>query len=196
MAVDVSMFARLRSQRYIEKPDISATHGDDPGTYLHPGQGLDAPYITSEISSASASWINMDSTTNGTNNGDGSMSFPVTVNVDYGFRFTGTYSSANAGTGIAIGFALQDGATGNERGMSWIYGETSPTSEQRDWQDSDDNGGTGTSGVDSVDTARLWILEGRFQCTASGTFMLRFKRQGANHAITIQAGSCGVVSGF
>ncbi len=182
MTVDVSHFARLRGQRYIERVDVSATHGNDPGTYLHPGQGIDPPYLTDDITFSSNSFTVVPT-----------LSFPVTVDTDYGFHFHGTYTSHDLGTGLVLGLDLQDGASGNFRAMVEVC-HIDATTISREWLT--DNTATGFADVDVVDSARHWAIIGRLQCTASGTMYVRRKRGGADHNVTIQAGSCGIVSGF
>ncbi len=204
MTVDVSHFARLRGQRYIERPDVYATIGNDPGTYLHPGQGIDAPYVTSDLTfTISTDFINMDSSTNngsglgtpatdyGTGNGDGAMAFPCTNGQDYSFRFSGAYKTADTTTGIVIGFHHPGG---NAKAMVEIC-EGGPSTISREWLTAVDTA-TGWSGVDAADTARRFVVEGLYQCSADGIFTLRMKRDGNNHVVTILAGSGGTVAGF
>ncbi len=189
--VDVSNFARLRSQRYIEKPDVYATQGNHPGDYIHPGQGIDAPYVTSDLTFTTTSWINMDSSSDGTNNGDGAMSFPCIADQDYSFRFSGAYKTADTSTGIVIGF---NHPGGNAKAMVEIC-QSGPSTIDREWLVAFDSA-TGWSGVDTADAARRFVVEGLYQCSANGTFTLRMQRGGNNHLVTILAGSGGTVAGF
>ncbi len=191
MAIDTSMFARLRGQRYIEKLDVTATQGNHPGDYIHPGQGIDAPYITDDLTFTSASWINMDSSTDGSNNGDGAMSFPVTADQDYSFSFIGAYASHDLATGLIIGFHHPGG---NAKAMVEIC-TTGPATFDREWLTAVDTA-TGWTTVDAADTARFFRVEGLYQCDTDGTFTLRMQRGGDNHFLTILAGSGGTVAGF
>lgn len=116
------------------------------------------------------------------------LSFAAVSGKAYAIRLGGTYAVGGTTTGIGIGFT---GPGGSTRLFVRIYGNGSPTGVTSEVVTSSDTG-TGTSTTDSTAT-RMWEAWGTFVCTSTGTWKLRFNRNGTSATVTIHSGSGGLV---
>ena len=113
------------------------------------------------------------------------LTFPVAAGKNYGIIGAGTWKHSSTAGGLVLGFKHPGG---NCRGLFEYTGATSTTSNTRDWSTVQDSG-SGVSNANAADTVYAWWIPVlRYQCTVSGTFELRFKRNGGG-ITTIQAGS-------
>lgn len=116
------------------------------------------------------------------------LDFPVANGTNYSATGIIMYSHSSTSGGPRITFD-HPGGTCN---MLVIYnGNTSAVSEDKEAQNTTDEGGTGIGAVNTADARyfiRVWV---RYDCTASGTFTLRYARAAASSAgsLTIYAGS-------
>jgi len=112
------------------------------------------------------------------------LTFPVASGKNYGIIGAGTWKHSSTAGGLILGF---DHPGGNCRGLFEYTGETSTTSNTRDWEQAQDTG----SGVATVDTSgarRICVAHGRHQATASGTFQMRYARN-TTGSVIVHAGS-------
>ena len=127
-----------------------------------------AGIITSaDVTTSSASWADLTG-----------LTFPCDSGKNYAFDLTLTYESSSTSGGPVVGFN-HPGGTANM--LIEYYGDTSATVSQTEAQNGTDGTGGG-AGVASANTggATYFIrARGRYQCTSSGTFAIRMKRNTA-----------------
>jgi len=113
------------------------------------------------------------------------LTFPVASGKNYGIIGAGTWKHSSTAGGLILGF---DHPGGNCRGLFEYTGETSTTSNTRDWVTAIDTGSGVATAQASDSVYAWWIPVLRYQCTSSGTFALRFARN-TGGIVTLQAGS-------
>ena len=127
-----------------------------------------AGIITSaDVNTSSATWADLTG-----------LTFPCDSGKNYAFDLTLTYESSSTSGGPVVGFN-HPGGTANM--LIEYYGDTSATVSQTEAQNGTDGTGGG-AGVASANTggATYFIrARGRYQCTSSGTFAIRMKRNTA-----------------
>lgn len=116
------------------------------------------------------------------------LTFACTSGKTYNIQLCGSYTVGGTNTGIGLGFNSPGGTT---RIRSQIFGNGSPTGSTTEWLSSTDTA-TGTSTTDST-AVRHWVMTGTYVCTSSGTFAIRYNRNGTSTTVTIFAGSGGTV---
>ena len=112
------------------------------------------------------------------------LSFPVANGKNYTWIFIATWEHSSTSGGPVFGFTH---AGGNCVGLFEYTGESSTSSDTRDWEQAQDTG----SGVATVDTSgvrRICVAHGRHQATASGTFQMRYARN-TTGSVIVHAGS-------
>jgi hypothetical protein len=149
------------------------THVRDNLSHLYERVVGYAPTTSSDVTRASATFADLDV-----------LSFPVATGKNYTFMFIATWSHSNTGGGPIFSF---DHPGGNARALFEYTGETSNISDLRDWVTSID-GGAGVATVDTIDVARICVGHGRYTCTSSGTFKMRYARN-TTGTLTVQAGA-------
>ncbi len=112
------------------------------------------------------------------------LSFPVASGKNYTFMFIATWTHSTTTGGPIFSF---DHPGGTARALFEYTGEVTNESDTRNWVTSID-GGSGVATTDTVDIARICVAHGRYDCTTSGTFAMRYARNTAG-SITVQAGS-------
>ena len=95
-----------------------------------------------------------------------------------------TWTNSSTSGGIRIGFNFP---TGNLRALVRFSGETAADALINEWH-TVANDGAGVATVDAAATGRLAMFEGRYQCSADGTFAIRYYRNTTGTAL-VQAGS-------
>lgn len=128
--------------------------------------------LTSDVSKAASSWSDITG-----------LTLPVVAGKYYRVRATIIWDQSSTSGGIRIGASFP---SGNYRAMVRYTGETSDTAFTNEW-DTVADGGTGVATADST-SARLCLVEGRYNCDADGTFALRYYRNTTGTA-KIQTGS-------
>jgi hypothetical protein len=129
--------------------------------------------LAADVSKAASSWSDIDGLTATVVNGR-----------FYLLRGFLTWTNSSTSGGIRVGF---NHAGGNLRALVRFTGETAADALVNEWHTTTDDGaGVGT--VDASATPRMVQFEGRFQCTADGTFAIRYYRNTTGTAL-IQAGS-------
>jgi hypothetical protein len=116
------------------------------------------------------------------------LTFSCVNGKEYNIQLVLLYSVGGTSTGIKFGF---DHPGGIARILSVIYGNASATGSDTEWLDTIDTA-TGTTTTDSTNT-RQAIFRGVYQCTADGTFSVRYARRGTSTTINVLAGSGGIV---
>lgn len=116
------------------------------------------------------------------------LTFPVTNGKKYAIKLWGTYTVGGTSTGLSLGYNSPGGTT---RLFVRIYGNASATGSTSEVLSSTDTA-TGTTTTDST-AVRMWELWGTYACTSSGTFAIRYNRNGTSTTVTIYAGSGGLV---
>lgn len=116
------------------------------------------------------------------------LSFEVVSGKSYNIQLSGDYTVGGTSTGLSLGFSSPGGTT---RLFCRIYGNGSATGSTTEVLSATDTA-TGTSTTDST-SRRHWELNGVYACTASGTFAIRYNRNGTSTTVTIYAGSGGLV---
>ena len=128
--------------------------------------------LTSDVSKAASSWSDITG-----------LTLPVVAGKYYRVRATIIWDQSSTSGGIRIGANFP---SGNYRAMVRYTGEASDTAFVNEW-DTVADGGTGVATADST-SARIVLLEGRYNCDADGTFALRYYRNTTGTA-KIQTGS-------
>jgi hypothetical protein len=131
------------------------------------------PILHADITTASGSFGNMTG-----------LSFPVVSGTSY--TIIGSIQWENSSTSGGPVFSHSDPG-GTVRLHMQYTGETSGTAYIAETDSSDDTG-SGVATAQSADTRYLCFFTGFYQCTSSGTFQMRFKRNTAG-TLTVRAGS-------
>lgn len=134
---------------------------------------LGGKILTADVTTNSGSWSDLTG-----------LSFTATSGKVYSIAIDLLYNHDDTSGGPVIGFD-------HAGGSCWMFldyaGETSATSEDRDTSTAADTG----SGVASVNSGSgIYWIHGRalFQCTSTGTWTLRMKRNTAG-TLTVKKGS-------
>ena len=136
---------------------------------------LGGKILTSDVTTSSGSFANLTG-----------LSFSATSGKVYNIEVNLSYECSSTSGGPVVGF---DHAGGDCHLYLIYHGETSAVSTDSEEQNSTDDGGA--AGVATVNTAgaayfiRGW---GVFQCTSTGTWTLRMKRNTAG-TVTFRKGS-------
>lgn len=110
------------------------------------------------------------------------LSFPVTANKKYWFRFFIPFTAASSSTGSR--WAV------NGPALTTLYAYSrSPLSATSFTQRLDTGYDGGAISATSVGTGNVAIIEGFVECSAAGTVIGRFSSEVAGSAITAKAGS-------
>lgn len=117
------------------------------------------------------------------------LTFACTSGKAYNIHLFLTYEAAGTSTGLSVGFNHPGGTA---RAYVEIHGPTSAATHTDEWL-SATNTATGTSTVNSSSTIYGIEWKGRYVCTSTGTFALRYKRNGSSANVTIHQGSGGHV---
>lgn len=129
--------------------------------------------LAADVSKAASSWSDITGLTASVVNGK-----------FYLVRGFLTWTNSSTSGGIRVGFNFP---TGNLRALVRFSGETAADALINEWHTTAD-AGSGVATVDAADTARIAMFEGRYQCTADGTFAIRYYRNTTGTAL-VQAGS-------
>lgn len=132
-----------------------------------------APTKSSDETRASASFADIDD-----------LSFPVASGKNYSFIFIATWEHSSTSGGPIFSFTH---AGGDCVALFEYTGESSSTSDLRDWVNSQD-GGSGVATVDSANVRRICIAHGRYLASGSGTFSMRMARN-TTGTLTVHAGA-------
>lgn len=117
------------------------------------------------------------------------LTFPVVSGLDYNILVQFWASGDDTGGGFAFGW---DHPGGNGLGF-WTYsGESSSTSQDHERITAVDTG-SGVATVDSADVRYFHRGQLVYNCTSSGTYSMRWKRNTAGTA-TLYAGSCIIIN--
>jgi hypothetical protein len=112
------------------------------------------------------------------------LSFPVSANSTYYFKFMITFDAAATGTGS--GWSINTGATLTNTGFYVTHGSNGSATNTR-WQNTLD--GHLVSSTSVFTASNYCIIEGYIKCSTSGTVIGRFSSEVASSAITVKAGS-------
>lgn len=127
-----------------------------------------AGIITSaDVNTSSASWADLTG-----------LTFPCDSGKNYAFELILTYESSSTSGGPVVGF---NHPGGDCRMLVDYQGETSATTTTTEAQTGTDGTG-GSGGVATANTGgAVYFIRavGRYQCTSSGTFAIRMKRNTA-----------------
>lgn len=116
------------------------------------------------------------------------LTFAVTNGKSYNIQLVGSYTVGGTSTGLSLGFSSPGGTS---RIHSTIFSSAYDSSAWTEWLSSTDTAtGTSTTHTTAVHQFRLY---GTYACTASGTFAIRYNRNGTSTTVTIYAGSGGLV---
>ena len=113
------------------------------------------------------------------------LTLPVVNGREYAFEAWGMHSEANTATGVSLGVNHPGGTF-----YTWteIYPGGATTTVVNEFNAATDTN-TGTSTCTSINVGRYWHMRGVYQCTADGTFAIRYKRNGTSANVTIDKGS-------
>jgi predicted hotdog family 3-hydroxylacyl-ACP dehydratase len=114
------------------------------------------------------------------------LSFSVTANKSYYFKFVIRYTAAAATTGSRWGVNCTAGTAANLTFIS-EYTLTATTSTRNAMVQAFDS--PATSSASSIAAMNICIMEGHFTPTADGTFIARFASEVSSSAIVAKAGS-------
>lgn len=109
----------------------------------------------------------------------------VTNGREYAWEAWGTHAEANVNTGVSLGFNHPGGTC-----SSWteIYPGGATSAVVTEFNAAvNTNGGTNTN--TGTGSGRYWHMRGTYQCTADGTFAIRYQRNGTSANVTIGKGS-------
>jgi len=162
---------------FVDSVGLSAselnTYLRDNLQYLYDRLIADYPTTSSDVTKSSGTFTTLDV-----------LTFPVVSGKNYTFMFVATWSHSSVSGGPAFGF---NHPGGNARALFEYTGETSNVSDTRDWVTNTDTA-TGVATVDTIDVARICVAHGRYTCSSSGTFQMRYARNTAG-TLTVQAGA-------
>jgi hypothetical protein len=116
------------------------------------------------------------------------LSFSVSANKRYWFKFVIFYTSANTSTGSRWGVNCTAG-TAAGLSMKSEYSLTSTTTTRNANIQAFDSPAA-SNATSAATTNNICIMEGIFTPTADGTFIARFASEVSNSAIVAKAGSC------
>jgi hypothetical protein len=148
--------------------DITEAWGDSVATELNRTQNV---LLTADVSKAASSWSDITG-----------LTAPVVAGRRYIVRATLIWNNDSTG-GIRLGFNHPGGTF---RAIVRYTGETAADAFINEFQTTTD-GGTGVTSVDTSSTPRVIVAEGTYKCTSSGTFALRYYRNGAGTATVVEA---------
>lgn len=140
--------------------DIEASWGIDVATRINNLSLV----LSADVPTSSASWADLTG-----------LTFACTSGKNYSFELALTYESSSTSGGPVVGFNHPGGTC---HMLVDYYGDTSATVSQTEAQNGTDGTG-GSSGVATANTggANYFIrATGRYQCTSTGTFAIRMKR--------------------
>lgn len=123
--------------------------------------------LSSDVTTSSSSWADLTG-----------LTFPCDSGKVYSFELVLTYESSSTSGGPVVGFNHPGGTC---HMLIDYQGETSATATTTEAQNGTDGTGGG-SGVATANTAGASYFiraKGRYQCTSSGTFAIRMKRNTA-----------------
>lgn len=149
------------------------TYLSDNTTYLYDRVVGFYPTTSADVTRASSTFATLDV-----------LTFPCVSGKNYTWMFVATWTHSNVGGGPVFGF---NHPGGNARALFEYTGETSNISDTRDWVTATDSG-NGVATVDTIDVARIVVAHGRYTCTSSGTFQMRYARN-TTGTLTVQAGA-------
>lgn len=150
----------------------------DNTLHLYERQVGYSPTMSADVTRAAATFANLSN-----------LSFPVASGTNYSWIFIATWENSSTSGGPIFSFTH---AGGNGIGLFEYTGETSDTSDLRDWVQSQD-GGSGVATVDTANVRRICVAHGRYNATGSGTFQMRYARNTAG-TLTVHAGSSLLVT--
>lgn len=140
--------------------DIEASWGIDVATRINNLSLV----LSADVTTSSASWADLTG-----------LTFACTSGKNYSYTLILTYESSSTSGGPVVGFNHPGGTC---HMLIDYYGDTSATVSQTEAQNGT-NGTGGSSGVATANTggANYFIRAvGRYQCTSTGTFAIRMKR--------------------
>lgn len=149
--------------------DILESWGDTVADELNRTQNA---VLTSDVSKAASSWSDITG-----------LTLPVVAGKFYRVHAIIIWDQSSTSGGIRIGANFP---TGTYRAMNRYTGETSDTAFVNE-SDGSADAGSGVATADST-SARFCLIEGRYSCTNSGTFALRYYRNTTGTA-KVQVGS-------
>jgi hypothetical protein len=142
------------------------------------GTALTAVVLGSDVTNNNATLNTMQDVTG--------LSFSVTANKTYYFKFVIRYTAAATTTGSRWGVNCTAGTAANLT-MTSEYTLTATTSTRNAMVQAFDS--PAASNATSVVAVNMCVMEGHFTPTANGTFIARFASEVANSAIVAKAGS-------
>ena len=154
------------------------------------------PYFC-EIPTSAAAITTLKKTSTQTINGTAfqdisQLTFPVTNGVNYSFRYYIVFRSATTTTGFRFGVNCPTGTLDYFHTYQTIA--NSATAGVATWLNRHDvtrDSMTATTATITQNVDLVCIIEGRYLCTANGTFAPRVASELANNDLVIQIGSCG-----
>ena len=138
--------------------------------------------LSSDVTTNSATWADLTG-----------LTFPCDSGKNYSFELILTYESSSTSGGPQVGF---NHPGGDCRMLVDYQGETSATTTTTEAQTGTDGSG-GAGGVATANTGgAVYFIRavGRYQCTSSGTFAIRMKRNTAGTVTFHKGGHLRVVS--
>lgn len=143
--------------------EIQASWGESVADALNLGGKI----LSSDVTTSSASWADLTG-----------LTFSCESGKVYSFELVLTYESSSTSGGPVVGFNHPGGTC---RMLVDYQGETSATTTTTEAQTGTDGTG-GSGGVATANTGgAVYFIRavGRYQCTSSGTFAIRMKRNTA-----------------
>lgn len=134
-------------------------------------------YIPTQVSGTSSSFGDVTG-----------LTFECVNGKEYNIQLVLLYNVGGTSTGIKLGYNHPGGTA---RILSVIYGNGSEVGTTTEWLTATDTA-TGTTTTDSTN-ARQAVFRGVYQCTADGTFAVRYARAGTSTTVALLAGSGGIV---
>jgi len=132
-----------------------------------------APTTSGDVTRNSSSFADLDV-----------LTFPVASGKNYTFIFVCSWEHSSTSGGPVFSFNHPGGTV---RALFEYTGESSSISDTRDYVNSSDTG-SGVATVDTGGASRMCIGHGRYTCTSSGTFAMRYARN-TTGTLTVHAGA-------
>ena len=153
---------------------IDVSHGISVANELNDIGTLQVKQLAADVSKTGTSFSDITG-----------LSFAVVSGREYAWEAYLFYEAANVNTGLSVS---HNHGGGDSKQLILIYGAAAGNTSTTSYNSGTDTN-TGTSTVASSGAIYMVVVTGYYFCTSTGTFAMRYQRNGTSATVTIKKGS-------